>query len=296
MPRKQSQSWVFTLNNYTVAEEFYLMFDLDPITYICFGHETGENGTKHLQGYLEINYRIDMNKLKQWRGLERAHLEPRKGTQDEAIKYTKKQDVTDWFECGTLRQVKPGQRRDLDEVRDIALNEGMKAVVPWANYQQIRTAEKYLEYCEPKRSWKPIITWVYGETGLGKSRLAHNLYPDAYTKSDSSKWWNGYDKHEHVIWDDFRDSDIAFNDLLRLLDRYETRVETKGGMRQFLAREIIITCNTHPANLYNNVCSERKEQLLRRIDFIEELTPVQEVGGNTIAPTIDPIGTTGSVF
>lgn len=276
--RVQSQSWCFTLNNYTVEEEFLLMFDLEPITYICFGYEEGASGTKHLQGYLEVNYRVDLNVLKRWRGLERAHLEPRKGTALQAIKYTKKEGG-DWFEAGTLRVTRQGTRRDLDDARRLALEQGMKEVVPWANFQQIRVAEKYLEYCEPKRTWKPIITWLWGKTGTGKSRMAHDMYPDAYTKSDSSKWWNGYDRHETVIWDDFRDGDVSFNDLLRLLDRYECRVETKGGMRQFVPKEIVITSAHPPNTLYKNVSEERKDQLLRRIDF------VQEVGGNTGAPT-----------
>lgn len=279
--RLQSWSWCFTLNNYTDEEEFFLMFDLMPIKYICFGHEIGSEGTPHLQGYCEISYRVDLNVIKRWRGFERMHLEPRRGTQAEAIAYTKKSDTATWFECGEIRKLRPGTRRDLDDVRRIALEEGMKEVVPWANLQQIRVAEKYLEYCEPKRCWKPVISWLYGPTGTGKSRLAHSIAPEAYTKSDSSKWWNGYDRHESVIWDDFRDSDVPFNDLLRLLDRYECRVETKGGMRQFVPREIIITSTVPPSELYKNLPHERKDQLLRRIDF------VQGVGGNTTPPTYD---------
>lgn len=271
--RIQSYAWVFTVNNYSLEEEFYLMFDLAPITYICFGHEKSAEGTPHLQGYVEVNYRVDFNVIRKWRGFERAHLEPRKGTQKQAIDYTKKSDKDEWFEAGVPRQLKPGSRRDLDDARRIALEDGMKEVVPWANLQAIRTAEKYLEYCEPARNHKPIVTWLYGPTGAGKSRMAHTMYPNAYTKSDGSKWWNGYDRHETVIWDDFRDSDIQFNELLRLLDRYECRVETKGGMRQFVPKEIVITSCHSPDEMYKNITSERKDQLLRRLDI------VQQVGG-----------------
>lgn len=276
--RVQSKTWCFTINNYTVEEEFYCMFDLEPIQYICFGHEIGSNGTPHLQGYLEVSYRVDLNVIKHWPGLTRAHLEPRRGTQQQAIDYTKKTDKTDWFETGKKLQQRPGARRDLDDVRLLALEGGMKEVVPWANLQQIRCAEKYLEYCEPKRTWKPTVVWLHGETGSGKSRMAQMMYPNAYVKADNSKWWNGYDGHEEVIWNDFRDSDIQFNYLLNILDRYECRVECKGGMRQFRPKTIIITCHKPPTEMYHGVSSERKDQLYRRIDI------VQEVGGVILNP------------
>jgi len=275
--RIRSKNWVFTLNNYTLEEEFLLMFDMPPVTYIVFGYEVGEEGTKHLQGYFEVDYRIDMNVIKQWPGYERMHLESRRGSQQQAIDYCKKDD--DWFECGEKYKYNMGHRKDLDDARRIALEKGMREVVPWANLQGIRTAEKYLEYAEPGRNWKPTITWLWGATGAGKSRMAHEICPNAYVKADGSKWWNGYDRHESVIWDDFREEDVKFNDLLRLLDRYECRIETKGGMRQFVPREIIITSAHHPNTMYNVVGNECKKQLFRRLDI------VQEVGGNTSTPT-----------
>lgn len=276
--RVQSKNWVFTLNNYTLEEEFLLMFDMPPTTYIIFGYEVGDQeNTPHLQGYFEVDYRIDMNVIKTWPGYERMHLESRKGSQKQAIEYCKKQG--NWFECGTPYKYKMGHRKDLDDARRIALEKGMKNVAPWANLQAIRTAEKYLEYNEPGRNWKPIVTWLWGETGVGKSRMAHDIFPDAYTKADGSKWWNGYDRHESVIWDDFREDDVEFNNLLRLLDRYECRIETKGGMRQFVPKHIIITSRFSPYTMYHTVGNECKMQLLRRLDI------VQEVGGNTSAPT-----------
>lgn len=280
--RIQGRSWCFTINNYSLEEEFMCMFDLSPITYICFGHEVGNSGTPHLQGYFETNYRIDIKVLKSWTVFARAHLELRKGTQKQAIEYTMKQDKDDWFESGTKAETRQGRRKDLDEARRLAEEQGMREVAPWANYQEIRCAEKYLEYCEPKRTWKPTVVWLWGATGCGKSRMASTMFPNAYVKADNSKWWNGYDGHKEVIWNDFRDSDIQFSYLLNILDRYECRVETKGNMRQMRAETIIITCNAPPEDLYRGVSSERKDQLMRRIDIIEHIGAVQEVKGNTL--------------
>lgn len=272
--------WCFTINRYSAEEEFFLMFDLEPIKYIVYGHEVGLCGTPHLQGYIECSYNVRLSTIVRWRGFERAHIEQAFGTAEQNRKYCTKTDPN-FFECGTIRPTRQGHRRDLDDVRRLAHHEGMRSVVPWANYQQIRCAEKYLEYYEAKRTWVPEVIWLHGPTGVGKSRWAHEAYPDAYTKSDSSKWWNGYDGHREVIWDDFRDNDVMFNDLLRLLDRYECRVETKGGMRQFIPRTIVITSNSPPDKLYNNVQSERKDQLLRRISKIVDMS---NQAGQTFLP------------
>lgn len=67
---------------------------------------------------------------------------------------------------------------------------------------------------------------------------------------DNTKWWDGYDKQEFVILDDFRGSQMQFNELLRLLDRYQHRVEFKGGSRQFDSPNIIITSINHPKDPY----------------------------------------------
>lgn len=278
-------NFCFTINNYTVEEEFLLLFMAPPISYMIWGYEKGENETPHLQGYAEMTHRQRLTQIKKIPGFERAHIEARKGTQKQAIDYCKKDG--DYFDIGKPKVYKQGQRNDLDDVREAARTKGMKEVSCWANYQQIRTAEKYLQYNEPKRTWKPTVIWLHGATGTGKSRMANTMYPDAYTKADASKWWDGYDGQEAVIMDDYRDNWMSFNELLTLIDRYERRVEFKGGSRQFLATTIVITCHVHPKDLYQNVETERKDQLLRRIDIIEQMGLGTEVGGNTVGPDSD---------
>jgi len=270
--RVRSKYFVFTINNYTPEEEFLLLFLQKPCTYICWGYEVGDNGTPHIQGYMEYSYVIDRKVVAKFPEFNRAHIERRLGTAQQASEYCKKGG--NFFELGTPYRTRPGQRRDLDEARECARDMGMKEVTQWANFQQIRCAEKYLEYNEDKRNWKPTVMWFWGPTGTGKSRVANDMSVDPYIKSEGSKWWNGYDRHEHVIIDDFRDGHMPFNELLTLLDRYERRIECKGGMRQFVAKQIIITCNAPPGDLYFNVQDERKEQLLRRIDIIQEFTGV----------------------
>jgi len=278
----QLTNFVFTLNNYTMLEELDLLCTGLPITYIIYGYEVGKTGTPHLQGYAELNHKMRIQTIKKLGvGFERMHIEPRQGKQLEAIKYCKKDGQ--WMEFGEPKQLKQGQRNDLDQCREAARDHGMKEVSCWGNLQEIRIAEKYLQYNEPKRNWKPEVTWLYGLTGTGKSKLAHQMLPNAYTKSEGSKWWDGYDAHDTVILDDFRGDWMKLSELLTLLDRYERRVEYKGGTRQFLAKKIIITSCKSPQECYN-VPDENIDQLLRRLDCVKHLGGVTEVGGNTVNP------------
>nr|WCR62244.1 MAG: replication associated protein [ssDNA virus sp.] len=264
-----SRNYCFTLNNYS-EEEYQFMLSMG--TYCIIGREVGESGTSHLQGYIEFKSPTRFDTLKN--RSPRAHWEARKGSQEQAVNYCKKDGMFE--ERGEMKN--QGSRGDLDAVRQNAASEGMRHITRYCNVQQIRVAEKFLTYNEEPREWKPEVTWIHGPTGTGKSRKARELLEDPYTKNDGTKWWEGYDAHEDVIIDDFRDSWWSLTEMLSLLDRYEKRVEYKGGSRQFKARRIVITCCRHPGLCYTGT-GEDIAQLLRRIDKIVLATDATEVEG-----------------
>lgn len=260
-----SRNWCYTINNYTEEDKVKLRHI--PTRYIIWGHEVGESGTPHLQGYLEFRERKSFKQMKEYHGT--AHWEIRRGTQNEAIEYCKKDG--NWLEDGEPAGIQ-GRRTDLCRIRENVLEEGMRWVTCFGNNQQINVAQKFLTYNEEPRNWITKVYWIYGETGTGKTRRARELFEeeDVYIKNNGSKWWDGYDGHECVIIDDFRDDWWPLTEMLSLLDRYEKRVEFKGGLRQFKPRKIVITSPYSPTECYKGT-GEDIRQLTRRITEIEEL-------------------------
>jgi len=260
---KKSRSFCFTLNNYTDLE--YTAVQAIECRYLCVGKEVGEAGTPHLQGYIHFENPRSFKAVKKL--LMRAHLEPAKGNPKQASDYCKKDG--NYIEIGECPS--QGTRTDLDNVREVISRTGRMAdVVDVAtSYQSVKMAEQILKYKEKPRNWKPTIKWFWGASGTGKSKRAYEeLGDDCYTCMSTGRWFDGYDGHENVLIDDMRRDFMKFHEFLRLIDRYAMKVETKGGTRQFLAKNVIITSCYHPRELFKT--REDVFQLIRRIDEIVE--------------------------
>lgn len=262
---KKHRAYCFTLNNWT-NEEFESIKNIK-YKYIILGDELSPTtNTRHIQGYICFSNPISFSSIK--KKIPRAHIEVSAGTAEQNRTYCSKENTL--FEDGEIPK-KQGSRTDLEEIKEIIKTTGkMSEVVLHAtSYQSIKVAEQILKYHEPKRNWKPNVKWYYGATGTGKSLTAYDTLENPYYCTGSAKWWDGYDAHENVIIDDFRENFCKMDTLLRLLDRYPCSVEVKGSMRQFLAKNIVITSPYHPREIYKHT-DEDISQLIRRIDEIRE--------------------------
>jgi len=154
--------------------------------------------------------------------------------------------------------VRAGSKR-----RDIALEHGSEFI---KFHRGIGALDAALN--DTPRQAPPEVYWFWGPTGTGKTRTAFaacEASGGAYFKMSTNKWWDGYERHENVIIDDFRRDFSTFAELLRLLDRYPMTVEIKGGSVQFVAKRIYITTPKNIVDTWEGRTNEDIEQLRRRV-------------------------------
>lgn len=282
------RNWVFTLNNYTAEDIEALKKEVasEEIQWVIFGKEVGQEGTPHLQGYIEFNKANTLAALKKLLG-PKYHWEQRKGTREQAVAYCKKDG--DWEEYGEPKKgtvfegkqeknkllpfihlIKEGKIRELAEDPNCSFNLLKHAM----------TAAPLME-APRDRNIEMQVKWYFGPTGTGKTRRAYyeaeklDMGP-VYIKASNSKWFDGYDGERVVIFDDLRSSWFEYSYLLKLLDRYPTRVECKGGSRQWKAEVIFVTSPFKPSEMYTTMQERDQDkdsiqQLVRRVQLIEEM-------------------------
>lgn len=259
---QQCHAWIFTINNYEEADEKAVLSLRNFSSYLVCGKEVGDKkGVPHLQGYVYMTKKASCVAMS--RVLKRAFLRASKGSEFDSFGYCGKQGL--WLEHG----MPPcqGQRSDLMELQGLTT---MREVAMTAtSVQGIQLMQKKLEFLEPKRDFLPTVIWIYGPTGVGKTRTVYDSFGiDAVHKQTQFKWWQGYDGHDVVILDDFRADFCKFHELLTLVDRYPHSIECKGGSRQLRARWMFITSPYSPYDVYKSKTAEDVKQLLRRLKHI----------------------------
>lgn len=277
----------FTWNNYGDDALKYIHEKLErDCQWLAYGREIAPTtGTPHLQGiyWLQVpKTQQQMYRKFHTRGGWTHFVTNQDKDPQYWMDYITKEDK-DPYASGTpptkeqwenyMKFIGERRRTDLEtSYEDIKKTKKMRDFMEVPRHMQsIRVAEKYLEYKEDPRRVDPqsfIVTWIFGPTESGKTRLVRFLEKEEEIfRPTSRKWWQGYDRHEVLLLDDFRKDWTTFHDLLSpLLDIYPFRVEVKGGSRQAHYMRVYITSPYHPEQVYST--REDVEQLIRRIHNI----------------------------
>ncbi len=279
---KKSHNYIFTVNNYTEVDlkKFHKLAEkLKKHNYICYGLEIApETKTKHIQGYIQLlnNQRFtflhNYFNFKRNKKILKFHIEPAMGTAIQNKKYTEKEGY--FFEFGEPK--KQGDRTDIIKIKE-SLKENpreLERIVKEdvANYQQLRFAEKFTDYCFKNRSTEnpPKVFWIYGSTGIGKTSLIYKKFTDICSVSSCDWIGTDYKQNECLLFDDFRESDLKFNILLKITDRFPINIFYKGGSIPLNSPFIIFTTSKSIENTFSHTRKyEDLAQLKRRIQEVD---------------------------
>lgn len=275
--QKASRNWCLTWNNYT--DENILYLETYKHTYLIYGKEIGkECKTPHLQIYMEFKSAMLFTTIK--KAFPSCHIEPRFGTQLQAITYSKKDGL--FIEKGESKS--QGVRTDLQMLAEAIIN---KEYTPnMFGSETIRYSKGIsvlIEAQKKHRTEAPIVIWRWGKAGTGKTKEPYEKHIDSVYIKDGTAWWDNYNQEEAIIIDDFCARAWPFRDLLRLLDRYPYQGQYKGGYHKINSPYIYITCEYHPSSFWKD---NELLQITRRIKEIIEIKTqdTTEVVGNTILP------------
>ncbi len=240
--------------------------------YICYGLEIAPTtGMKHIQGYIQLSDNQAFTFLHNYFDLKKDgeklkfHLQPARGTLRENQVYTQK--AGEWFEYGIPKKA---GRSDLIRLRELVMENphDRDRIIKeeCSNLQQIKYVEKLYQYLiEPRDpDMPPIVFWIHGTPGIGKTKLVHDSFDSVFVVSDLKWPGDGYGGEKCFLIDDYREEDMSFHQLLRITDRYPYKVAYKGGSVHLNSPYVVITC---PKSIDKEFSFSREnlDQLRRRV-------------------------------
>lgn len=117
--------------------------------------------------------------------------------------------------------------------------------------------------------------WVYGQSGVGKSRSQRQRYQSIYIKAPDSEWWTGYNGQETVLIDDFEPFNKSLSGMLkRAADHYPFQARVHGHQQLIRPQRIVVTSNYHPDQIWKE--EEQLQPILRRFTIMH-MTPTRTV-------------------
>lgn len=257
-----------------------ITYNKNKVKYIVYHREVAPETKKlHYHIYVELKSAMTYKAIKKMFNDKTIHIEPRKGTVQQAINYLM-EDKNEYSVIEWGKRSKQGFRSDLRNVVAM-IEKGKKTTDIIAEYP-----DAYIKYHkgfanvkfemlkEQAKEWRSVKVHVLvGDAGSGKTRYVMSQ-PNVY-KIDAPSgalWFDGYNGEKTLLLDDFYGW-IRYGQLLALLDGYQLRLDIKGSHTWAFWDTIYITSNKPPCEWYKDGLTPALKRRITTINTMENNKP-----------------------
>lgn len=241
------------------------------IQYWCMCDEIGEQGTPHTHLYLYSPNAILFSTLQQ--RFMGAHMETAKGSHRENRDYIRKEgrwlddakhetNLPQTFEESGPLPAERNKRESisseiLELVQSGASNAEILLQYPSAmnRLQHIETARQTLLEERYRNQWRNLeVTYLWGPTGVGKTRSVMELYgyENVYHVTNYDHPFDDYRGQNVILFDEFRSS-LPVADMLKYLDGYPLMLPCRYSNKVACYTKVFLISNIPLSAQYPNV-------------------------------------------
>jgi len=260
----RSRNWVITVNNPRERDLLAFLAWADPdakqIRFAAGQLERGAEGTPHFQAVVQFNAQKSFSAAKRILG-DGAHIEPMRGTIDQAIAYCTKEETRiagPWTRGA--QPISQGKRMDL-AAACAQIHAGRNVAELAVDPEFSHLVAKFGKGLEVVEAARPAalrrgcaVFFVVGGTGLGKTHWINADFGGRYygpNYGNGGVWWNGLRRNTKVVvLDEFR-AQLPLQGLLRIADKFPVVVDGKHTERPAEWTFVIIASNSRPGDWYS---------------------------------------------
>lgn len=288
----QSRKWQVTINN-PIERGFAhdsiksILQKFKGCVYWCMSDEIGkETGTYHTHIFICCSGAVRFSTMK--KRFPGAHLEVCKGTASEnrdyvfklgkyvgTLKEETRQDGTQ-EEFGELPIERQGQRNDITDLYDMIKDGYSDYSILEMNPQYMMALDKIERVRQVvieeqfSKVWRNLhVTYIYGDTGAGKTRYVMDKYgyDKVYRITDYEHPFDGYRGQDIIVFEEFRSS-LRITEMLNLLDGYPCELRCRYSNKFACFTKVYIISNIELKEQYTDLQKDQPrtwEAFLRRI-------------------------------
>ncbi|UOF79816.1 rep protein [Circoviridae sp.] len=263
-PSKVGRRFCFTINNPTIDDGQRVVDLCQKSVYLIAGDEVGSSGTPHIQGYVVFSKSTRLSKVSKL--LPRAYIAVAKGTSEENRTYCSKGGkFEEYGNCpNDCRITSDSNLAMWQHAYDLARANRIEDIRPDLQIRFIRAFERIRDrdMVPPVINDKLYNFWIYGPTGLGKTKFVFDNFPDHFKKL-KNKWWDNYKGQQVVCMQEFgKKHEMLSEHLKEWADHYPFNCERKGSCCEINFKCLIITSNWAIEEIWQD--ENVVEPLLRR--------------------------------